>query len=439
MLSTDDIRADVDSHLRFRLAKYFKSLWPGDPLSAGFWIFFTAALFFDFGFGLYFFLFNVFLANLHFNEKIIGLVTSALVLGNVAGTIPVSLLIQKFGLQRILLGCFIAAPLLSVARLLVFSMQAQLSLAFFTGVALSCWPVCFSPVAAKLTSENNRVSAFSILFATGIGSGTIAGLVGGYLPTMIKATSGVNHLADSMRPVLLLACAVAMCGIWPISKLRLGKTERIAGPQSRLIHPVLVRFLPAFALWCFVTGSFTPFAAVFLQQHLKMPLKNVGLIFSGSELVQFAAVLLAPMLYKRFGTIVGIMCTQIATGVAVFALGHSQTASMAVFCYLAYTGVQYMSGPGFYSMLMSRLPDGERSKASAVQNITGALSQAAAAAITGSLLVRYGYPAVLSGNAIVALAAALLLVILLGSTNRQAHATVAPALDAHLGFDQREQ
>jgi predicted MFS family arabinose efflux permease len=160
-----------------------------------------------------------------------------------------------------------------------------------------------------------------------------------------------------------------------------------------------------------------------------MAIKDVGVIFSGSQLIQFAAVLLAPLLYKRFGTIIGIMCAQIATGVAVFALGRSQTSSMAVFCYLAYTGVQYMSGPGFYSMLMSRLPDGERSKASAVQNITGALSQAAAAAITGSLLVRYGYPTVLSGNAIVAFAAALLLLVLLGSTNRQTHGASVPVLD----------
>ena len=227
----------------------------------------------------------------------------------------------------------------------------------------------------------------------------------------------------------MLACVVAMFGIWPISKLRLGKTEYTAAVRSRLIHPVLIRFLPAFALWSLVTGSFTPFAAVFLQQHLKMAIKDVGVIFSGSQLIQFAAVLLAPLLYKRFGTIIGIMCAQIATGVAVFALGRSQTSSMAVFCYLAYTGVQYMSGPGFYSMLMSRLPDGERSKASAVQNITGALSQAAAAAITGSLLVRYGYPTVLSGNAIVAFAAALLLLVLLGSTNRQTHGASVPVLD----------
>jgi len=96
-------------------------------------------------------------------------------------------------------------------------------------------------------------------------------------------------------------------------------------------------------------------------------------------------------------------------------LSRSHDSSVSVACYLSYSGLQFMSGPGIYSLLMNRIPDSERSTASAVQNIVGALSQAAAAVITGSMLVRYGYPKVLAGNGGVALAAALLLYLLLGS------------------------
>jgi MFS family permease len=416
--SAADVAVPTHSRFRLRFLRYTQSPWPGERLSSAFWVFFVAAFFFDFGFGLYFFLFNLFLANLHFNERIIGIVAGALTLGNVAGTIPVSLLVRRFGLQRVLLLCFIAAPLFSILRTLLLSMPAQVGLAFSTGVAMSCWPVCFPPAAAKLTTENNRVSGFSILFATGIGTGTLAGLVGGYLPGLFRTTGGTSHIADSMRPVLLLACGVVMLGIWPILHLRLGRAEHGASVPSRFAHPFLLRFLPAFALWSVVTGSFAPFAAIFLQKHLGLPLKSIGLIFSGSQLAQVAAVLLAPFLFRRFGTVGGIMCTQIATGVAVLALGRAQSASMAVVCYLGYTGVLFMSGPGFYSMLMSRLPEEERGKASAAQNLVGAVSQAVAAFLTGGLVVRYGYPAVLSGNAVVAIAAALLLLVLLGSIDK---------------------
>lgn len=400
-------------------AGWLGSLLPDERLNRDFWIFFTAAFFFDLGISLYFFLFNLYLANSHFNERFLGLATGALTLGNVAGTIPVGLTVRRLGLWPVLLFCFVAVPIVSIVRTLVLWAPGQIGLSFLCGVALSCWPVCFAPTVARLTTGKNRVSGFSIVFATGIGTGTLAGLVGGYLPGMFAGTGGEKHLAVGLRFVLLIACGIQMLGIWPILKLRIGGTIEENKPRLRVFHPFLYRFLPAFALWSFVTGSFMPFAAVFLQQRLGIPMRHVGLIFSGSQLTQVIAVLIAPILFRRCGTITGIMCTQIATGVSVFALGYANNTPMAVALYLGYTGAQFMNGPGLYSLLMTRVPEAERSTASAVQNMAGALCQAASAAITGTCLVRFGYPAVLSGNAVVAVAASLLLFALLGSKHNE--------------------
>jgi len=49
-------------------------------LSRHFWVFFTVAFFFDFGFSVYFFLFNLYLLDIHFNERTIGLMGGALAL-----------------------------------------------------------------------------------------------------------------------------------------------------------------------------------------------------------------------------------------------------------------------------------------------------------------------------------------------------------------------
>jgi MFS family permease len=419
VISVADAHSESAPRRLLKPMRWLGSFLPEEKLSLGFWIFFAAAFFFDLGFGLYFFLFNLFLANSHFNEKFLGLATGAFTLGSVAGTIPIGLAVRRWGLRPVLLFGFVATPCIGILRALILWAPAQIGLSFLCGVALSCWPVCFAPTVARLTSEKNRVSAFSIVFATGIGTGTLAGLAGGYLPGMLAGTGGEKHLAEGIRVVLLVACGIVMLGIWPILKLQVIPASETDKPRIRLFHPFLYRFLPAFALWSVVTGSFMPFAAVFLQQQLGIPMRHVGLIFSGSQLTQVAAVLLAPILYRRFGTITGIMCAQIATGVAVFALGHAHGTSTAVAFYLGYTGAQFMSGPGLYSLLMTRVPDAERSTASAVQNMASALCQAASAAVTGSCLVRYGYPAVLSGNALVAVAASLLLFVLLG-TRREA-------------------
>ncbi len=387
--------------------------------SRGFWTFFAAAFCFDFGFGLFFFLFNLYLTDLHYNEKVLGILTGALTLGNVVGTIPVMILARRYGLQKMLLLCFIAAPLLSFLRTFILFESAQTALAFFTGVFLSSWPICFSPAIAALTNDRNRVRGFSITFATGIGLGTLAGIAGGYLPDWLRHAGHSDALLGSMRTVLQLACCIALLGVWPVYRLRLGTVARNAQRRIRIFHPLLFWFLPPFVVWNIVTGSFTPFASVYLQQHLGIPLPHVGLIFSGSQLLQFTAVLLAPLLYRKWGRIVGVGLAQAATAVALVCIALTRDTTLSVAWFLAFSGAQWMTGPGIYSLLMDNIPVEERSTASAIQNLSGAICQAATAAATGACIVRFGYADVLFGNAAVAMLASILFVLLLRHATRE--------------------
>ena len=392
-----------------------QSRWLFTRLERSFWIFFAAALFLDFGFDLYFFLYNLFLVSIHYDERAIGIISSALTVGNVAGTIPASMIAGKFGLQKPLLFCFLAAPIICIVRPFAPSMAAQVVFAFLTGVALCSWPVCFAPTVAKLTTDDTRVFAFSITFATGIGTGMLAGFAGGYLPALSIGASSSNSLAGGMRFVLIGASLVAMLGAVPISRLKIAQPA-ISGPRRTLIlHPFLLRFLPVFALWSIVTGSFAPFAPVYFQKHLGFSLQHVGAIFSAAELVQFSAVLLVPFLYRRIGTTGGILLAQAITAAAAVVLGRANSPSFAVTCYMVLMGAQFTAGPGFYGMLMSRMSESDHNGASAMQNITGALSGAAASSLTGILIVRSGYGSVFRMSVTLTIVSALLALILLNA------------------------
>jgi MFS family permease len=293
-------------------------------------------------------------------------------------------------------------------RTAVLWMPAQIGVAFLTGVALSGWPVCFAPTIASLTTKETRVLAFSLTFATGIGTGTLAGLAGGYLPELFHSANKVGSVANGMRLVLIGASLIAMIGAWPLSRLKISPPPKREDRRLFVFHPFLWRFLPAFAVWSVVTGSFIPFAPIFFQKQLGISLQHVGVIFSASELVQFCAVLLIPFLYRRIGVTAGIFIAQLMTGAAAFSLGRAHSAGYAVAWYLSFAGAQFTAGPGFYGMLMSRVPESDRSSASAIQNIAGALSQAGASTLTGLLIVRFGYGPVFNGNAAMAIFAALI-------------------------------
>jgi MFS family permease len=174
-------------------------------LGNGYWIFFMAAFFFDAGFAIYFFLFNLYLLDLHFNERAMGLIGGSMTLGSLVGTLPAGLLARKIGLRSLLIFCFIAASLLQALRVICMWLPAQLGLAFLAGLATCSWGVCFLPAVARLTTEKSRTAGFSLIFSASIATSALGGVVCGYLPQWLKGSGIVMQPAAIKRLILLAA------------------------------------------------------------------------------------------------------------------------------------------------------------------------------------------------------------------------------------------
>lgn len=375
--------------------------------SRSYWAFFISAFCMDIGFGLYVFLFNLYLTDLHFDERLIGRVLALFTLGNVAGTVPAMIAARRYGLRPLLLFVFIAAPVFAAMRLFYLQEPAQLTLAFLTGAALCGWPIGFSPMIAQFTDDRNRTAGFSIAFATGIGVGTLSGFAGGYIPELLHTGPLHLSLTDGIRVVLLMACAIVAVGACPLAMTAHGPRISSQGAHQRIFHPYLFRFLPAFVLWSLVAGSFPLFGAVYLQKALGFPIGRLGAVFAASQFMQFIAVLSAPCLFRRTGIGTGVSLGQLATAVLLVSLAEIRSEPAAVCVFVLYFAAQFMCGPGIYQMLMEQIPESERSSASAVQNLSGALCQAGAAAIAGTCIVVYGYRALLAADAMAAVLASL--------------------------------
>ena len=383
-------------------------------LSRSFWVFFAVAFFFDFGFSVYFFLFNLYLLDFDFNERAIGLVGGALTLGSVIGTLPAGWLARRTGLRPLLTLCLIAAPLLGVVRATVMLEWTQIALAFLAGLAMCIWGVCFLPALARLTTEENRAFAFSLIFSVSIGTSALGGLVCGYLQQWLKLAGYAMQDADVKRLILMAACGIAGMGLIPLMLLRLPSPENEPQAQNKTrnqpwkMNPFLLRFLPSMALWTAVLASFTPFANVYLSKDLHISFAQIGLIYSTAQVVQLCVGLLTPVVFRWLGLVNGIVATQVATAAAIGCLAGTHDRRLAVALYLSFSATQWMSSPGLYNLLMSKVPDKDRSSAAAMTLFCNALLQSCATACAGILFVQFGYPRVLLGIAALALTAALL-------------------------------
>jgi MFS family permease len=393
-------------------------------LSRGYWVFFSAAFFFDTGFAIYFFLFNLYLLDYRFNERAIGWIGGAMTLGSLLGTLPAGALAQRISLRPLLIALFVTAPLVNAMRALWVWEPAQIGLAFLAGLAMSSWGVCFFPMVARLTSGKNRTAAFSLICSASVGASILGGIVSGYLRQWLGMAGFATEPAEAKRFILLISCAIAFLGLIPILHLRFPsppgedtaldvQARRRGWLHAWKLNPFLWRFLPLMALWSVVLAAFTPFANIYLSRELHVPMTRIGLIFSTVQVLQLFMGLLTPFVLRALGLLKGIAATQILAAVVLGLLAAARNGQLAVALYLTFSAAQWVSVPGLYNLLMNETPDAERSRAAGMTLFCNALAASVATAGAGILLSRFGYPPVLFSLAVLALAIALLFRFLL--------------------------
>lgn len=383
-------------------------------ISRTFWPFLGVGALFDLGLAIFFLLYNLFLLDLGFRENFLGAIASAMTAGSIAGTLPAGVLGRRFGLRKCLIFCLAGAAVISGSRALVAHPTALVALAFLDGVVAAVWAVSYVPAIAQSVSEKQRPLGYMLCTVEGIAMGVVAGLIGGWMPGwLLRAGAAATPLA-AKRDTLLVGCAMALAGVLPAWRLHLPPTvarSKTLVPKG----PFIIRFLVAIAVWNLATGAFNPFFNAYFARYLHQPVERIGLIHSASQLAQVAALMAAPLILRKLGMVRGITAMQLATGVALAALGAASLGPAAPFLYAGYMSFQWMSEPGLYSFLMNHVTPEQQSGASALNFLVIFAMDAIAAAVAGAGFTRYGYPLVLSVAGAVAVLGALLFGTLLSS------------------------
>ena len=195
--------------------------WSSKELNAEFLTFLAIWLLVTFGIYIFFLLYNLYLLDRGLRENLLGLMTSAMTLGSVAGAIPAGMLAQRVGLRNALLVCLISVSLISVLRLVFVSEMPLLVFAFIAGSFSAILPVVLTPAIAQLTNEKSRPFGFSVVLSSGIALGILGGQVAGRLPGWLMHISPLATAARAKEAALLLACGIMALALVPASRLQL--------------------------------------------------------------------------------------------------------------------------------------------------------------------------------------------------------------------------
>lgn len=389
------------------LAEGVQWWWLQKGLGIPFLQFQAASAFFDLGAFVFYVLYNLYLLDLGYHEKFLGLVSGAMTAGTLAAALPAAALARRFGIRNTLLLAILGGACASMLRVLSPQESVLLITAFLHGGFFSLWAVCLSPTVASLSTEKNRSFAFSLIFATGIGIGAVGGIAAGYLPTLFQSRVFLLAPVAAKRASLLLSGIVLALAAPAAMRIRLPAApprEAKTYPRS----PFLIGFLIALFVWTFATGAFNPFFNAYFAGPGRMSVSGIGLVYAASQLTQVGAVLLAPLCFRKLGEVTGVASMQFMTAIALGTLVLVPAGWAAALIYPLYMAFQYMSGPGLFSMLMGRVGEHERGGASALNFVVSSLAGMLAAFAGGSAISRFGYPATMGVAAALAACAALL-------------------------------
>jgi predicted MFS family arabinose efflux permease len=397
--------------------------WTGKRISTGFLVFLAAANLFNIGMSGFFLLYNLHLLRLGFREDLLGLVSSAMSAGSIAGTIPAGFFARRFGLRSTLVAAFLVAPAVAVIRAVAVTPPVLIGSAFAWGFAAAVYAVCLAPIVTATTTERSRPFAFSLVCSSGIGAGVAGSIIGGRLPALLNASEPM-----SLVNALLVACAFA--GLAGIVALWLNIPPHAEPPRSirtGIPSRFVVIFLAIGAIWWLATGAFNPFFTAYLATELKMGTARIGAWVAWSQTAQVLAILAAPAVLKRLGLVNGIGAMQIATAGAMFVLATRSSPSAVPVLFCAYMAFQYMSEPGLFSLLMSGAAPGQTSTASSLNMFVMFSANAIAAALGGISVRQFGYAPVLGVAATGAALAGLAFPLFLRAPDRHAGELREPA------------
>jgi MFS family permease len=382
--------------------------WRMNSLGDQFWLFLVSAWVFNFALFVFVLLYNLFLVDQGFREDFLGKVNSANRLGSLAGTLPAAFVAHRLGLRRTLLITIGGTAAAELLRAFFVGRAPATILGLVSGCIFALWAVVFAPVIVSLVDEKRRPAAFSIFFATMFGVGIAGYWIGGQLPQWLHGK----------QPALVLAAALSALALWPAMKLR---PWPFAVANTR-IYPrsgFLLRFLAAFAVWHLATGAFNPFANVYFAS-LHFSVAHIGSLFSLAQVPQTLAVLLAPLVFRKYGLASGISWMMLAAAVGLGGLAAQAPGLASALLYGAYMSFQWMSEPGLNTLLLGRVAEPERSGAAAMGYVVAFGAQALAAFAGGTLVARFGYGVVLAFAAALAAFAAGLFRVLVRPAERLA-------------------
>lgn len=348
-------------------------------------------------FGLFFVNFNLYLAARGFDAAMIGLVATTTGLSLAAAAVPASILANRLG-RRLTMLCGAAAVMVALLGFIVLDATAAIfGLAVVYGVGQQLLSIPASPFMTENSTSEQRNEVFALNAATfnlaqvlvGLTAGTLVGLLG-------LGIGGAQSQVATFHVLLVAMLALIAAATVMLSRLR--EDRSIAG-QARLTTPSPEALAPEYAaprlrarlsrigihigevdvflkivtpgfLISIGAGQVLPFLNLYIVGRFGLDVSQTNAVFAVSALGTMIAILLQPVLARRYGKIPSVVMVQAASIPFIIVLGFAPWIWLVIAGMTVRNALMNAANPIFGAFVMERVRPHERATLAASMSIS---------------------------------------------------------------------
>lgn len=348
--------------------------------------------------GVFRLLFNFYVLSLGYDEALLGKLVTVNSLTALLFALPSGYIADRLGRKTSL----ITAGAITCASILLMVFFPKTEILYLTnilwGFGQSLSAVTMAPFMMENSGPKERTYLFSFSSGIQMASASAGNWIGGYLPTWVGLSRGIEPTSSAAYAVSLFLVGVTFTlSLIPLFLIResiLERSERsvfapiaFAAKQpaklSKLILPMLLTSIGA--------GLIMPFMNVFFRQVHNQPDPVIGSLFAWGSLAMGLGLLIAPPLAERMGKIQLVVLTQGLSIPFLVVLGFSPWFWMSGLAYYIRLALMNMSTPIYQTFVMEQVEAPARAMVASLVSMAWNFGWAFSPAVSGWLQVNYGF------------------------------------------------
>lgn len=360
-------------------------------------LFLVATVLQGLGFGIWSVIFNLYLklGEVGFQPDFIGYMftVSAIATGLVA--LPAGLVCERIGSKKALL-IGLTTNFANIVLILVLQPILLLFTSLVSGLIGTVGWVASAPFMTENSKPEERTYLFSFSWALSIIMGVLGSYLGGAMPDLINASSGLpigeNGSAFGYRTTLGISTILNLVAFIPmllikeqkmLHRQRLGDLLILRNIRS---GRTILKFIIPVGLIGFGAGFIVPLFNLFFSLKFSATNEQIGLMFALSNVTLGIGTFAAPALSKKLGKVKSVALCEYVSMPFIMLTTLAPNLSLAASAFVTRNALMNMAGPIGSALQMELVTETERATTSGLVVMADNIPRAVTASFSGRMM-----------------------------------------------------